>query len=141
MEKAKIQSISRYHYFKPEETGYRTQEFQGTGPGKLIPYQPQDFQSGYDILLPFQDELSPKTTNHLMKEKGRNVTTKISCSDAECVEVFDYERDLEIHLNLGKHSYTNQTDERHSTNDKVKILFAKKLKEASFSHCKQQENL
>ena len=111
MEKAKIQYISRYHYFKPEETGYRAQELQSTGPGKLIPYQPQDFHSSYDILLPFQDELSPKTTNHLMKEKGRNVTTKISCSDLmECIEVFDHERDLEIHLNLGKHSYTNQTD-------------------------------
>ena len=73
-----------------------------------------------------------------MKEKGRNVTTKIFCSDTECVEGFDHERDLEIHLNLGK---DNQMDKRHSTNDKVKILFAKKLKEASFSHCKQQETV
>ena len=69
------------------------------------------------------------------------MTTKIFCSDTECVEVFDRERDLEIHLNLGKHSYTNQTDKRHSTNDKVKILFAKKLNEASFSRCKQQETV
>ena len=90
---------------------------------------------------PFQDELSPRTTNHLMKEKGRNVTTKIFCSDTECVDVFDHERDLKIHLNLEKHSYTNQTDERHSTNDKVKILFAKKLKEASFSRFQQQETV
>ena len=77
MEKAKIQNICHYHYFKPEETGYRTWEFQGNGHGNLIPYQPQDFHSSYDILLPSQDGLSPKTTNHLMKEKGRNVTTKM----------------------------------------------------------------
>ena len=96
MEKAKIQNISRHHYFKPKETGYRAWEFPGIGPEKLTPYQPQ--------------------------EKGRNVTTKIFCSDTECVEVFDHERDLEIHLNLGKYSYTYQTDKRHSTNDKVKIL-------------------
>ena len=60
MEKAKIQNISRYHYFKREETGYRAWEFQGIAPGKLIPYQPQDFHSSYDILLAIQDELSPK---------------------------------------------------------------------------------
>ena len=69
MEKAKFQNISRYHFLKPEETGYRAWEFQGIGPRKFILYQPQDFHSSYDILLPFQDELSPKTTNHLMKEK------------------------------------------------------------------------
>ena len=71
MEKGKIQTISRYHYFRPEETGYRAWEFQGIGPGKLIPYQPRDFHSSYDILLPFQDESSPKTTNHLMISRER----------------------------------------------------------------------
>ena len=36
-------------------------------------------------------------------------------------------------MNIGKHSYSTQVDNRCTTDDKVRILFAKKLKEASFS--------
>ena len=60
MEKAKIPNISRYHYFKPEEFGFRAWEFQSIGPGKLIPYQPIDFHSSYDVLLPFQENCHQK---------------------------------------------------------------------------------
>ena len=62
MEKAKIPNISQYHYFKPEEFGFRAWEFQSIGPGKLIPYQPIDFHSCYDVLLPFQEKLSSEKT-------------------------------------------------------------------------------
>ena len=68
-----------------------------------------------------------------MKTKSRKSTAKLFCHDRECVEVFRTEKDLDAHLNIGKHSYSTQVDNRCTTDEKVRILFAKKLKEASFS--------
>ena len=76
-----------------------------------------------------------------MREKKRAVTTKLFCSDKDCVEVFNTEKDLEVHLNMGKHSYANQNGKRCATDDKVKLIFANKLKEASFSHTKTRQSL
>ena len=76
-----------------------------------------------------------------MREKKRAVTTKLFCSDKDCVEVFNTEKDLEVHLSMGKHSYANQNGKRCTTNDKVKLSFANKLKEASFSHTKTRQSL
>ena len=56
----KIPNISWYNYFKPEEFGFRAWEFQSIGPGKLIPYQPIDFHSSYDVLLNFQENCHQK---------------------------------------------------------------------------------
>ena len=54
-----------------------------------------------------------------MREKKRAVTTRPFRSDKDCVEVFNTEKDLEVHLNMGKHSYANQNGKRCTTNDKV----------------------
>ena len=96
MEKAKIPKISRYHYFKPEEFGFRAWEFQSIGPGKLIPYQPIDFHSSNDVLLPFQEKLSSEKTGSLMREKKRAVTTKLFCSDKDCLEVLTLRKTLKF---------------------------------------------
>ena len=103
LEKAKIPNISRYHYFKPESTGLRTWEFQGIGTGKHIPYQPLNFHPSYDVLVPFQDAESSKKSDTLMKTNSRKSTAKLFCHDRECIEVFSTEKELDAHLDLGKH--------------------------------------
>ena len=128
LEKAKIPNISHYHYFKPESTGLRAWEFQGVGTGKHIPYQPLNFHPNSDVLVPFQDAESSKKSDTLMKTKSRKSTAKLFCHDRECVEVFSTEKELDAHLNIGKHSYSTQVDNRCTTDDKVRILFAKKVK-------------
>ena len=128
MEKAKIPNISHYHYFKPESTGLRAWEFQGVGTGKRIPYQPLNFHPSSNVLVPFQDAESSKKSDTLMKTKSRKSTAKLFCHDRECVEVFSTEKELDAHLNIGKHSYSMQVDDRCTTDDKVRILFAKKVK-------------
>ena len=125
MEKAKIPNIS---HFKPESTGLRAWEFQGIGTGKHIPYQPLNFHPSSDVLVPFQDAESSKKSDTLMKTKSRKSTAKLFCHDRECVEVFSTEKELDAHLNIGKHSYSTQADNRCTTDDKVRILFAKKVK-------------
>ena len=129
LEKAKISNTSYYHYFKPESTGLRAWEFQGIGPGKHIPYQPLNFHPSSDVLVPFQDAESSKKSDTLIKTKSRKSTAELLCHDRECVEVFfNTEKELDAHLNIGKHSYSMQVDNRCTTDDKVRILFAKKVK-------------
>ena len=84
-------------------------------------------------MVPFQDAESSKKSDTLMKTKSRKSTAKLFCHDRKRVEVFSTEKELGAHLNIGKHSYSTQVDNRCTTDDKVRILFAKKLKEASFS--------
>ena len=133
LEKAKIPNISHYHYCKPESTGLRAWEFQGIGTGKHISDQPLNFHPSSDVLVPFQDAESSKKSDTLMKTKSRKSTAKLFSHDRECVEVFSTEKELDGHLNIGKHSYSTQVDNRCTTDDKVRILLQKKLKEASFS--------
>ena len=112
LEKAKIPNIGRYHYFKPESTGLRAWEFQGIGTGKHIPYQPLNFHPSYDVLVPFQDAESSKKSDTLMKTKSRKSTAKLFYHDRERVEVFTTEKELDAHLNIGKHSYFMQVDKQ-----------------------------
>ena len=101
---------------------------QGIGTGEHIPYQPLNFHPSSDVLVPFQDAESSKKSDTLMKTKSRKSTAKLFCHDKECVEVFSTEKELDAHLNIGKHSYSRQVDNRCTTDDKVMILFAKKVK-------------
>ena len=126
LEKAKIPNIGHYHNFKPESTGLRAWEFQGIGTGKRIPYQPLNFHPSSDVLVPFQDAESSKKSDTSMKTKSRKSTAKLFCHDRECVEFFSTEKELDAHLNIGKDSYSTQVDNRCTTDDKVRILFAKK---------------
>ena len=86
------------------------------------------FHPSYDVLLPFQDAESYKKSDALMKTKSRKSTAKLFCHDRECVEAFSTEKELAAHLNIVKHSYSTQVDNRCTTDDKVRILFAKKVK-------------
>ena len=107
--------------------------FKVIGTGKHIPYQLLNFLPSSDILVPFQDGESSKKSDTLMKTKSIKSTAKLFCHDRECEEVFSTEKELDAHLNIGKHSYSTQVDDRCTTDDKVRILSAKNLKEASFS--------
>ena len=133
LEKAKIPNISHYHYFKPESTGLRAWEFQGTGTGKHIPYQPLNSHPSSDVLVPFQDAESSKKSDTLMKTKSRKSTAKLFCHDRECVEVISTGKELNAHLNIGNIATLRRLTTDTLLMTKLGFFLQKKLKEASFS--------
>ena len=51
------------------------------------------------------------------------------CTDPNCIATFSTERELENHLNGQKHDYLIGQEDVSSSADKVKVMFAQKLRE------------
>ena len=64
LEKVKIRDVSRYHYFKVEETGIRAWKLQGIGHGKLLQLQGVNFTSSLKVAEPFVETFP----NHSMQQ-------------------------------------------------------------------------
>ena len=132
MEKAKISDVSRYHYFDVEEEGFRAWEFWNIGEGKMIPYQQVNFHSSYENVLSFEKQYR-KTKSFMTSSKKKVLSNSLFCTDKDCTSVLPNEEALEQHLLLQDHSYFSKPEDLHKTSDKVKILFAQKLKDAKFA--------
>ena len=60
--------------------------------------------------------------------KKKASSHSLCCTDKDCTSVFLIKA-LEQHLLLQDHSYFSKPEDIHKTSDKVKILFAQKLKD------------
>ena len=61
------------------------------------------------------------------KKKGKE--NQMFCTDPNCIATFSTERKLDNHLNGQKHDYLIGQEDVSSSADKVKIMFAQKLRE------------
>lgn len=116
-----IQDFSAYHSFNYEESGIRVWKCYGIGKGKVIPYkdiyvnhqgptelQTKESEAFYDS--PAKRELK----QHLQAEKTTKTSEQLfECSVAGCEEAFETFAQVQLHLDVGKHSIKamNQYDE------------------------------
>lgn len=116
----KIEQFGSFHNFQYEDSGLRVRKCYGTGIGKYLPYdslynkhqgptslQTTKSQGFYDP--PHKRELKPCVE---VGKKSESSVPLFKCSVIGCVEVFETFGELELHLDLGKHTVNkvNQCD-------------------------------
>ena len=127
IDKARIDNITRYHYFKVEEDHFRVWEFHNIGTGVVVPIQDVSFHACLDCLKPFPKKFGSFKQNIT----GTNSkASEILCTNRDCIEVFTSEENLRQHLLSEKHSYLSKPEELKSSADRIKVLFSQKLREA-----------
>ena len=76
-----------------------------------------------------------KTKSFMTSSKKKALSHSLFCTDKETVHLFSLMKALEQHLLLQDHSYFSKPEDIHKTSDKVKILFAQKLKDTKIAEC------
>lgn len=116
----KIEQFGSFHNFRYEDSGLRVRKCYGIGIGKYLPYdsfymkhqgptslQTTKSQGFYDP--PQKRELKPCVE---VGKKSESSAPLFKCSVIGCVEAFETFGELELHLDLGKHTVNkvNQCD-------------------------------
>lgn len=114
----KIEQFGSFHNFQYEDSGLRVRKYYGIGIGKYLPcdsfyikhqgptlLQTTKSQGLYDP--PHKQELKPR-----VGKKSESSAPLFKCSVIGCVEAFEMFGELELHLDLGKHTVNivNQYD-------------------------------
>ena len=128
IDKARIDNITRYHYFKAEEDHFRVWEFHNIGTGVVVPVQDVSFDACLECLKLFPKKFSSFKQNITGKKKA----SEILCMDRDSIELFTSEENLWQHLLSEKHSYLGKPEELKSSADRIKVLFSQKLRPHSF---------
>ena len=71
----------------------------------------------------------------MTSSKKKALSHSLFCTDKETVHLFSLMKAVEQHLLLQDHSYFSKPEDIHKTSDKVKILFAQKLKDTKIAEC------
>ena len=127
IDKARIDNITRYHYFKVEEEHFRVREFHNIETGVVVSIQDVSFHACLDCLKPFPKKFGSFKQN-ITERKSK--ASEILCTNRDCIEVFTSEENLRQHLLSEKHSYLSKPEELKSSADRIKVLFSQKLREA-----------
>ena len=116
----KIEQFGSFHNFQCKDSGLRVQKYYGIGIGKYLPcdsfyikhqgptsLQTTKSQGFYDP--PHKRELKPRVE---VGKKSEGSAPLFKCSVIGCVEAFEMFGELELHLDLGKHTVNkvNQYD-------------------------------
>ena len=112
--KARIDNITRYHYFKVEKDHFRVWEFHNIGTGVVVPIQDVSFHACLDCLKPFPKKFGSFKQN-ITGRKSK--ASEILCTNRDCIEVFTSEKNLRQHLLSEKHSYLSKPEELKSSTD------------------------
>ncbi|KAK3713304.1 hypothetical protein QZH41_000682 [Actinostola sp. cb2023] len=113
----KIENFSSFHNFEHEDSGLRVWKCYGMGSGKYIPYESLCVKYQGPTMLQTKEgqgfyDPSEKREVKCRPEANRNTeihTPLYECSVPGCTEAFDTFAQLELHLDVGKHT-KNQYD-------------------------------
>ena len=108
----KIEYFSSFHNFEYGDTGLRVWKCYGIGKGKYIPYDviyiKHQGQTSLQTIESqgFYDPPAKRVVKRLSKgnKETESTTPLFECSVLGCVEVFETFSQLELHLDVGKHT-------------------------------------
>ena len=138
----KIEHFSSFHNFNLEPSGIRARKAYKIGRGKLLPYDtvyvehqgatdPQTEDATKSFFEPTKErELNPKKKVFSFKRAAdpEGSPTLFECSFPGCTQAFDLFSDLELHLDLGKHTTNSALRETsESLYDKIRKEWAAKF--------------
>ena len=126
----KIENFSSFHNFEYEDSGLRVWKCYGIGKGKCIPYDEIYIKHQGQTLLQttesqgFYDPSEKREVKRRTQasEKMDSSTPLFECSVLGCVEEFETFAQLELHLDVGKHTVSRLTQF-----DEIKIDYALKF--------------
>ena len=97
----------------------------------MIPFQDVGFATDVEVVRKFQKDFPRNKT--FMASHRKPKSNQIFCTDTNCMVMFSTEEELENDLLSQKHEYLDDEEHLTSSKDKVKVLFAQKLKECRMS--------
>ena len=106
-----IDGISTYHNIEFEDTGIRVWKAFGIGEGRLLPFKDILINPQLSTNIQQEEEFSKKESRPVKPDERRNTEDGLfECSVVGCGKVFRRFGDLELHLDVGKHENTVQSE-------------------------------
>ena len=106
-----IDGISTYHNFEFEDTGIRVWKAFGIGEGRLLPFKNILINPQLSTNIQQKEQFSKKESRPVRPDERRNTEDGLfECSIVGCGKVFRRFEDLELHLDVGKHENTVQSE-------------------------------
>ena len=106
-----IDGISTYHNIEFEDTGIRVWKAFGIGEGRLLPFKDILINPQLSTNIQQEEEFSKNESRPVKPDERRNTEDGLfECSVVGCGKVFRRFEDIELHLDVGKHENTVQSE-------------------------------
>ena len=128
IDESRIKGIQSFHSVLYESEGMTFWHYFNCGEGKFIQYSDLQFQSGVNVIEPFDDaRATTATSDHGKTRKDRILSTIVFCPEPQCMMTFNNQKELHVHINSNKH----ESSSSNTCMDIVKNHFADLVQQSS----------
>ena len=105
LEGTKMPNFTKYHSIKFNETGMELWRYFGIGPGIKVEYTTPTFEcEGFEVIKEFsKTEQIQRVRGKVKQRKDRVLRNLFFCQVEGCSQIFEKERDYEVHCLVGNH--------------------------------------